>query len=239
MNSKILLLCAALALPTLALAAPDEAPPAAQHSDDDGHDHGAPKINEGSLTDYLWRKSDDAFHAGDYARAISLHRAITAADPSDTESYSVGAWLLWSLGQTEEADAFLLQGLKANPKDPEMWDKAGQQYSLEKNYANAQKALGQAVALSGAEADQMLRRRYAHASEGAGDLSKSAEVWRGLVKDFPNEAVNKNNLARVEEQMAKAQNTATPRPNPAAILTVMGALMVLGVPLAGGRDKSA
>ena len=244
MNPKILL-SLTLVLPTLALAAPQTpnaaAPDAEQHSPDDGHDHngGASTANKGSLTDYLWRRSDDAFHAGDYARAVSLHRAIVAVDPTDVESYGVGAWLLWSLDKRADADAFILQGLKANPKDAEMWDTAAQQYDLEKNYADAQKAFEQAVELSGAEADQMLRRRYAHASEHAGDYAKSAEIWRGLVKDYPTEAVNKNNLARVEEEVAKAQKTSTGGANPAAITTVVGALMVLGVPLAGRLGKSA
>lgn len=221
------LLCATLALPAICFAAP-------KHSPDDGHAHAAPKPNEGSFSDYLWRKSDDAFHAGDYPRAISLHRAIVQVDPSDVESYGVGAWLLWSLGKADEADAFIAQGLKANPDDPEMWSAAGEQYDLEKRRAEAQKAYGKAVELAGKDADQMLRRRYAHASEGAGDLKTSAQVWRDLVKDFPNDAVNKNNLARVEEQLAAQTKTAAA---PAVGLMTLGALMVVGVPLVGWRNR--
>ena len=210
-----LILSALLAAPLCSHAAPADksaAPPMAPamapgHSEDDGHDHGeaagGPKVNEGSLTDYLWRRSDVAFHAGDYPRAISLHRAIVTIDPTDVESYGVGAWLLWSIDKKAEADAFILQGLKDNPDNWEMWDTAAKQYGLEKNYAQERDSYSRAVDLAGKDADQMLRRRFAHASENAGDLSGSAEVWRGLVADFPNEAVNKNNLARVEAAMAE------------------------------------
>ena len=247
MNPK-LLLCATLALPSLALAAPKApapqmppAPPMEGHSPDDGHDHGgASTANQGTLTDYLWRKSDDAFHAGDFPRAVELHRAIVTLDPTDSESFGVGAWLLWSLGKRAEADAFIAQGLKANPKDPEMWNVAAQQYDLEKDFTASQKAYGQAVELSGDKADQMLRRRYAHASEHAGDLNASLQTWRALVKDFPGEAVNKSNLARVEAQIAAgAQKVSFDRNSPAAILTLVGAALVLGVPFAGRLGKSA
>ncbi len=208
-----LLLSALLALPLCAHAAPAPAdkpvaPPMEAHSEDDGHNHG-PKINEGSLTDYLWRRSDAAFHDGDYPRAIELHRAIVAVDPTDVESYGVGAWLLWSMDKRTDADAFIAQGLKQNPDDWEMWDAAAKQYGLEKDYSNERDAYAKAVELAGADADQMLRRRFAHASENAGDLSGSARVWRGLVADFPNEAVNKNNLARVEAALADKGDTKT------------------------------
>ena len=197
MKPQILLFSALLAVPLCALAAPD----APAHGPDDEHDHGAPAAQNESLADYFWRKSDEAFHAGDYARAVSLHRAIVQVDPTDVESYSVGAWLLWSMKKGEEADAFIAQGLKANPNDAEMWNAAGDQYSLEKKGLPARDAYAKAVELSGDKPDQMLRRRLAHAQENVGDLPASAEIWRALVKEFPGDDVNKNNLARVEAKL--------------------------------------
>ena len=232
MKLSPLLLCALLAVPVCAHAAPaakTAAPATEQHNADDGHDHGeaghGPKVNEGNLTDYLWRRSDAAFHDGDYPRAIELHRAIVAVDPTDVESFGVGAWLLWSMDNRVEADAFIAQGLKENPDNWEMWDTAAKQYGLEKDHARERDAYGKAVDLAGTEADQMMRRRYAHASENAGDLNGSATVWRGLVEDFPNDAINKNNLARVEGEL-DAQNEKT------AVKTMgalgLGALVLIG-----------
>lgn len=206
MKFPLILLSAILAAPLCSHAAP-VAPPTApamheEHSENDGHDHDGVKANEGNLTDYLWRRSDVAFHAGDYPRAIELHRAIVAVDPTDTESYSVGAWLLWSSDKRADADAFIAEGLKNNSDNWEMWEVAAKQYGLEKDYSKERDAYAKAVELAGEGAGQMLRRSYAHASEKAGDLGASARVWRGLVADFPNEAVNKNNLERVEAELA-------------------------------------
>ncbi len=234
MKLSTFLLCALLAAPVIAVAAPAAktaapSPAMEQHGPNDGHDHGGgPKINEGSTTDYLWRRSDAAFHAGDYPRAVELHRAIVTIDPTDVESFGVGAWLMWSMDKKADADAFISLGLKENPDSSEMWSTAGAQYGLEKRFAEESNAYGKAVALAGKDADQMLRRRYAHASEHAGELSQSATVWRALVADFPNEAVNKNNLARVEQMLDEKNGKV-------AIKTMgalgLGALVLLGWPL--------
>lgn len=160
--------------------------------------------------DALWEQSDAAFHKGDYPAAIALHRQIVKLAPDDVESYSVGAWLLWSMGQDQDisssasknfkadARAFIAQGLRANPKNPEMWDTAGEHYNLDRSFGDAKFAFAKAVQLSGSKAPEMLRRRLAHAAEGAGDWNLATQTWTDLVRDFPNEPVNKNNLTRVQ-----------------------------------------
>ncbi len=180
------------------------------HHPGDGHDHSkraTPKENETTL-DYFWRKSDEAFHAGDYERAVGLHKAIVALDPTDTESFSVAAWLLWSLEKKDEALAHIERGLKANPTSWEMWDAAGQHYDLQKRAtpalsAQAKDAFVNAVKFMPKDADkgeaQMLRRRLAHAAEKAGDTDLSLATWRDLVRDYPDDVVNKNNQERVEK----------------------------------------
>jgi tetratricopeptide (TPR) repeat protein len=165
------------------------------------------KPNESNV-DYFWRKSDVAFHAGDYERAVGLHKAIVILDPTEIESYSVGSWLLWSLGKADESNAFIQRGIENNPSNTEMWDAAGQHFDLQKRYLDSKVSYKKAVELAGKDADQLLRRRLAHASEKSGDLSGSIAVWQGLVTDFPNEAVNKNNLARVQE-LSKTGNKAS------------------------------
>ncbi len=150
--------------------------------------------------DALWRKSDAAFHAGNYPLAIGFHRKIVALDPGEVESYSVAAWLLWSLGKPDEALQFIQKGLKANPKNPEMWDAAGQHYNLQKRAFDAEIAFGKAIGFTPkGKVDMMLRRRFAHAAQDAGHLAKSIGIWRALARDFPKNDVNKNNLARVQK----------------------------------------
>ena len=182
-----------------------------------------------SNVDYFWRKSDDAFHAGDYERAIGCHKAIVALDSGEIESFGVGAWLLWSLGKADEANAFILRGLEANPKNPEMWDTAGQHYDLQKRHDEAKKSYLSAVQLAGKDAPQLLRRRLAHASEKSGDWELSVNTWRALVADFPNEAVNKNNLARVEDAAKNAPKTQNTSASAAALGAGVFALIGLGV----------
>jgi tetratricopeptide (TPR) repeat protein len=160
--------------------------------------------------DALWKQSDKAFHAGNYPRAVNFHRQIVAIDPTDVESYSNAAWLLWSMGKGNDALAFLQKGIKANPKKAEMWEALGNHYgSFLKRPHEAQVAYTRAVQYSPRGANiQLLRRRLAHAAEGAGDLQTSIATWRALVRDYPNIPVNRNNLARVEKLMRKGSVAA-------------------------------
>jgi tetratricopeptide (TPR) repeat protein len=190
--------------------------PAKEHENEHDHDHSAPGHTHDrpaqadpakeTNVDYFWRKSDEAFHAGDYERAVSMHRAIVALAPGDVQSYGVASWLLWSLGKGEEARAFIARGLKANPQNWDMWHEAGQHYELQKLSSEALEAYKKALALmpqdTPATDAQMARRRLAHSAERGGDLPLSVQTWRDLVRDFPQEVVNKNNLARVEAKGA-------------------------------------
>lgn len=173
----------------------------------EGHDHGTPGGETGTgkpadpvgdSLDYLWKQSDVAFHAGDYDTAVKIHRAIVTLDPTDTESYSVAAWLLWSMEKKTDARDFIAQGLNANPDSAEMWEKAADQYDIEKSYSDAKEAYLKAIALTKGKPSELLRRRLGHAAEHAGDLALSEQTWTDLVRDFPNSAVDKNNLLRVQ-----------------------------------------
>lgn len=161
-------------------------------------DQSAEQKKKDALIDLFWKSSDKAFHDGNYPLAISYHKAIVILDPHDVESYSNAAWLMWSLGNGDEAQQHINRGLKANPENWEMWDAAGQQDDLQKYFSKAEFAFGQAVKFIPAKEDsQMLRRRWAHAAENAGDQKTAIRIWQKLVKDYPNDVVNKNNLDRI------------------------------------------
>ena len=211
-------------------------------ADHSGHDHSRPSKNPADETDVdkFWRLSDEAFHLGDYPRAISFHKSIVILDSHDTESFGVAAWLMWSLGQKNEALAHIERGLKANPGSSEMWNLAGQQYDLQKKETpalavRAKDAYINAVRFLPADASkedaQMLRRRLAHAAEKAGDLKLSIATWRALVADYPNDDVNKNNLARVEALSVKKQKTAM-------LTAAAGGAGVMTIALLGGVLRS-
>jgi len=178
------------------------------------HDHAAAPANhvetdKNDIVGWFWERSDMAFHEGDYPRAINLHKAIVALDPHDVESYSVAAWLMWSLGNGDQAQQHMERGLKANPDNWEMWDAAGQQDDLQKYFSKAQDAYTHAVQLIPAKEDsQMLRRRLAHAAEHAGDLQTAFTTWKMLVKDYPHEAVNTHNLTRVQQKLHPSRTSS-------------------------------
>ncbi len=218
---------------------PDETNDGADHS---SHEHSQTAKNPADETqvDKFWRMSDEAFHDGDYARAISFHKAIVLLDPHDTESFGNAAWLMWSLGQKDEALAHIARGLKANPTSSEMWEVAGQQYDLQKKETPAlavqsKEAFMNAVKFLPAdtikEDGQMLRRSLAHAAEKAGDLPLSIATWRKLVADFPDDVVNKNNLARVE-------NLRRSKTKRAMLPVAAGSVGIATIALLGGVLKS-
>ena len=154
------------------------------------------QLKEAKL-DALWKLSDQAFHDGDYKKAIGFHRQIVALDPSDVESYSVAAWLMWSLGDGRAATEHLFKCVKANPKSAAAWNALAQNYDLQKQPKPAMKSYQQALKLSvPKENTELLRRRLAHAARRAGDLPTSIATWKSLVRDYPS-AVNKENLRRV------------------------------------------
>lgn len=207
---RLILLCVALGvLATSAYAAPTG--PGHDHD----HDHPSSAAGEehkptGRGTDYLWEKSDEAFHRGEYERVLRIHKGIVALDPQDAQSYGVYSWISWSMGNNQEAVEHIARGLKANPNDWEMWHTAGEQYQFMKMWPEAQNAYARAIQGAPKEENtQILRRQLAHASQSAGDLQTSVETWRGLVRDFPNEPVNKNNLERVEKLLAEKSTTPT------------------------------
>lgn len=204
------------------------------------HDHEGEGGGTGNpATAYLWERSDKAFHDGDYERAIKAHKAIVSIDPHDVESFSVAAWLLWSMGKKDEALAHIDRGLKANANDWEMWDEAGQHYQLQAGrdlqsplLVKAKEAFARAVQVFPAVGDkhdgQMLRRRLAHAAEKSGDLELSLATWQKLVQDYPDEVVNKNNLARVQGKVDEKKRSAMAYgAGGAAFLAIVGAGAVL------------
>jgi len=212
---RLITTCIALGvLATAAYAAPE----GADHKHD--HDHAAPAAGgplaeserqpTGKATDYFWQKSDEAFHLGDYERVLRLHKAIVALDPQDIESYGVYAWIAWSMGNNKEATDHIERGLKANPDNWEMWHAAGEQYQFMKLWPQAQTAFARAIQMAPKEENtQIMRRQLAHVAQNAGDLQTSVETWRALVKDFPNEPVNKSNLERVEKLIAEKSKAST------------------------------
>ena len=158
--------------------------------------------------DELYHQSDAAYHKGDYPLAIEKFKAIVVLDPDDVEAFSTGAWLMWSLGNGDEATAFMRRGVSLSPQDGEMWEAAADHFDQRKIFplevlADYQKALSLAPKEKNT---RLLRHRVAIAAQIVGDLTLATQVWTGVLKDYPDDAIAADKL-----QLLKA---GTPLPAP-------------------------
>lgn len=72
-----------------------------------------------------WRKNTDV---------LPLIRVITALDPTFAEAYLTGAWMLGTgLGKYEQAEAFLREGMRNNPRNWEMHSELALIYAVHLN----------------------------------------------------------------------------------------------------------
>lgn len=94
----------------------------------------------------LWTQSDKHFHEGEYNHIINLHRVVVQGDPKNLEAYEDSAYLLWSMTRSDEALAFLKQGLKANSDNFYLYDEIGLYYGTNlRDYKSAIPYYEQAV----------------------------------------------------------------------------------------------
>lgn len=139
----------------------------------------------------LWIEADEAFHSGDYPRAIVKFRAITVIAPTDVEAYGVGAWLMWSVGNGDEATAFMRRAVANDAQNWEMWAEAGDHFTVRKILPlETQQFYARALALAPKDADTRLtRHRLAFAAETNGDFATAQRVWNEVAQEFSNDNV--------------------------------------------------
>ena len=148
------------------------------------------------VTDELWQNTDRYWHKGDYNRDIALIRVVVSIDPSFTEAYSTGAWLIWSMGDSSAADSFLQDGLRNSP------DRAGLEYEFGWQLFNTKRYVPAVAYLKRSVADGSTDRRtyamLAHAYRLLGKYDASIAVWKKTIAKFPDYVAAPANLARVE-----------------------------------------
>lgn len=149
------------------------------------------------VVDNLWAGTDNYWHHGDYYRIVSILRVCVEADPVFTDAYGNGAYLLWSLGDTQGADLFLKYG---TTREPQLWDlqfEFGRHLQLNaKQHAAALPYLQRATA--NPKADVLAWSTLAHCYEDLGRYPEAVSAWRTVVKKFPGFASGPGNLKRVE-----------------------------------------
>ncbi len=72
------------------------------------------------------------------AELVPYFKLVTLMDPNYVSAYYVGAGIMDALGKREEAIAFTLQGIEANPESADLYYSLGDFYLEEKRYRGGQ-----------------------------------------------------------------------------------------------------
>ncbi len=150
------------------------------------------------LVDYLWERSDDCWHQGEYEYCIKINRLIVILDPSFVEAYLTSAWLADSLGREEEAESWLKEAVEKAP-GWEAYSDLGLFYLNRKNYTKAEENYKKACREY--SPPPFVWRMYAHSLRHQGKLREAIEVLEEAVKKFPDDLVTKHILEKFKSEV--------------------------------------
>lgn len=155
-----------------------------------------------AVVDDLWAKTDEYWHLGDYPRIVDLDRIIVEIDPTFMEPYSVGGWLMESMGDLKNAEKFYTLGAVCNPTHSYLYyNLVAFYFNTLKDYPKATSIAKEAVKLSDADINDW--RMLAHCYEKTHNLDKALETWKFIKSKYPKAVAVDVNLNRVE-QLIKA-----------------------------------
>lgn len=155
----------------------------------------------------LWNKADGDFDAGDYPRAVALDRIIVGAVPWFIEAYATGAWLLDSMGDKTDAEAFYKLAIDRNPKNSDAYYNLGFFYFNSLHDYNKARAVFQAD-VETPTADVNDWKMLAHCYEHLHQYDKALAVWEETKKLYPNGPAVDFNLAQAKRRAAQ-ENAAS------------------------------
>ncbi|MHB9038818.1 MAG: hypothetical protein ACYC64_19420 [Armatimonadota bacterium] len=124
--------------------------------------------------DKLWENNDKFWHRGEYERCIATMRLVTQIDPHDIEAYDDGAWLMQNQLRDEEAEAFLLEGLRSNGDVYDLYFALGHFYYMHEQFDKAVDCLALATTF---DPPMIVWNTLAHAYEHAGYVDSALNIW--------------------------------------------------------------
>lgn len=145
-------------------------------------------------------EADWWWHKGNYDQAIRCHEAAILIDPDYPESYSIIAWLQWSLDRDSEAVNTLKRGINAAPKNYESYFNLGEHYFKTKRYKESEYYLRKAVQLG---CGPLERRVYAHSLEKMGKLGDALFQWSEIIRLSPNDQAAKRMYEKIRKQVSR------------------------------------
>ena len=154
----------------------------------------------GETANRLWDQADAHFHVGEYNHAVSLCRIVVQADPHNMEAFTTSGWLLWSTGRNEEAEAFLQEGIAANPGTYYMYDEMGIYWLIERK--DPQSALPYYEKAVKYDCPFQTWHSLANCYEKTGQWAKAVGAWE-KASLFPNNLVAIGRLKRARARLAQ------------------------------------
>ena len=162
------------------------------------------------VVDRLAAQRDVYWHQGDYPRIIALDRIITEANPHFIDAYETGGWLMDSLGNHKEAEAYYRQGVANNPRvEPPYFGLAFFYFQTLHNYPLAASLFREGARLPGGDINDW--KMAAHAYTHAHDYNRALATWEYIKKRWPHGlAVDHNLQEAIAAQSAARQGLAAP-----------------------------
>lgn len=159
------------------------------------------------VVDNVARQRDLYWHRGDYPRIIALDRILTQADPHFLDCYETGAWLMESMGDRKDAEAYYRQGVANNPRTSEPYYHLGFFYfNTLKDYRRAANTFKQGTAQPNADINDW--RMLAHSYTKAREYDQALAAWQHIKARWPRAVAVDHNLAEAQA----AASGATPAP---------------------------
>jgi len=146
------------------------------------------------LRDNLWEQNDNFWHRGEYKRCIAMCRLITQIDPHEVEAYDDAAWLMQNDFKDDEAEIFLLEGLKNNRDRYDLYFDLGYFCYMHERFDEAVNYLEEA---SYFDPPAFAKHLLAHAYELAGRYDDAFSIWIEAEALDPSDQVPSNQITRM------------------------------------------
>lgn len=150
------------------------------------------------FVDYLWERSDDCWHQGEYEYCLKINRLIVILDPSFAEAYLTASWLSDSLGREEEAENWLKEAVGKAPCW-ESYSDLGLFYLNRKDYLKAEENYKKAC--RDYSPPPYIWRMYANSLHHQGKLQEAIEVLEEALKKFPDDLIAKHLLEKFKSEV--------------------------------------
>lgn len=163
------------------------------------------------LTTLESQVTDEHFHTGKWDLSVAACERMITLNPVGITPYGTAAWLLWSMGKTEQAIALYRRMIAANPTDPAAYFEIGQYYYFHaKNYPEALKWLEQGIKLGLTGRNSHL---YGHVLEKVGRLTDAMAFWEQAAAKEPANEVPRQQLTRLRALLSAPAPPVAPPPD--------------------------